>query len=183
VPLQRSTTGVCQALLWFPKQTVSACSAKVSCTNVPSCTMWFRQFTKYVTKYDHKVWCRQHSTEHVTQPIAYLISKQAIPYQTRGGTCYPRISTPKIQSLADSSMTNHITWRNPTVLTIPTLLKPQHQFSPRSYHISTDGRPTHTKTQAKLNITKDGKTCMTLMTAWLSKANQVWTKILSMRLR
>jgi hypothetical protein len=30
-----------------------------------------------------------HSTEHDTQPIAYLISKQAIPYQTRGDTCCP----------------------------------------------------------------------------------------------
>jgi hypothetical protein len=31
-----------------------------------------------------------------------------------------------------------------------------------------DGRPPLIKTQAKLNITKDRKTCMTLMTAWLS---------------
>jgi hypothetical protein len=84
-------------------------SHKVSHTNVPSCSMWFRQFTKYVTKTDHKVWCHPHSTEHDTQPIAYLISEQAIPYQTRGGACCPRGSTPKIQSLADSSMTNHIT--------------------------------------------------------------------------
>jgi hypothetical protein len=30
---------------------VPAYNAKVSRTNVPSCTMWFRQFTKYVTKY------------------------------------------------------------------------------------------------------------------------------------
>jgi hypothetical protein len=71
--LQRSTTGVCQASLWFLEQTVPACSAKVSCTNNPSCTMWF---TKYVTKYDHKVWCHPHSTEHDTQPIVFLISKQ-----------------------------------------------------------------------------------------------------------
>jgi hypothetical protein len=35
-----------------------------------------------------------------------------------------------------------------------------------------DGRPSLTKTQAKLNITKDGKTCTTLMTAWLSITNQ-----------
>jgi hypothetical protein len=60
-----------------PEQTVPACSAKVSCTNVPSYTMWFWQVTKYVTKYDHKVWCHPHSIEHDTQPIAYLISKQA----------------------------------------------------------------------------------------------------------
>jgi hypothetical protein len=179
MPLQRSTTGVCHALLWFPDQTVSACSAKVSHTNVPYCTMWFRQFTKY----DHKVWCHPHSTEHDTQPIASLISKQAVPYWTCGGTCCPGVSTPKIQSLADSSMTNHFTWRNPTISTIPTLLKPQHRFSPQSTHISMDGRPSLTKTEVKLNITKDGKTCTTLMTAWLSITNQVWTQILNMSLR
>jgi hypothetical protein len=56
-----------------------------------------------VTKYD----AIPHSTEQDTQPIAVLISKQAIPYQIRGGTCCPRRSTPKIQSLADSSTTCH----------------------------------------------------------------------------
>jgi hypothetical protein len=55
----------------------------------------------------HKVWWYSHSTEHDTQPIAYLISKQVIPYRTGGGTCCPMVSTPKIQSLADSSMTWH----------------------------------------------------------------------------
>jgi hypothetical protein len=70
--------------------------------------MWFRQFAKYVTKTDHKIWCHPHSTEHDTQPIAYVISMQVVPYQTRGGTSYPRVSTPKIRSLAYSSMTNHI---------------------------------------------------------------------------
>jgi hypothetical protein len=85
-------------------QTVLACSAKVSRTNVPSCTMWFRQFTKNITKTDHKDRSHPHSIEHDTQPIAYLISKQVIPYRTRGDTCCPGVSTPKIQSLADSSM-------------------------------------------------------------------------------
>jgi hypothetical protein len=140
--------------------------AIVSRTNVPSCTMWFRQFTKYVTKYDHKVWWHPHSTEHDTQHITFLISKQVVLYRTRGDTCCPGVSTPKIQSLADSSMTNHITWRNPIVSTIPTLIKPQHRSSPWSNHISTDGRPSLTKTQAKLNITKDEKTCTMFMTAW-----------------
>jgi hypothetical protein len=173
MPLQRSTTRVCHALLWFPKQTVPTCSAKVSRTNVPYWTMRFGQFTKYITKTDNKVWCHPLLTEHDTRTIAYLISKQAIPYRTHGGTCCPRVSTPKIQSLADSSTTNHITWRNPTVSTIPSMLKPQHQSSPWSNHISMDERPSLTKTQAKFNITKDGKTCTTLMTAWLSKTNQV----------
>jgi hypothetical protein len=39
---------------------------------------------------------------------AFLISQQAVPYRTRGGTCCPEVSTPKSQSLADSSMTRHI---------------------------------------------------------------------------
>jgi hypothetical protein len=86
-----------------------------------------------------------------------------------------------IRSLANLSMIYHITWRNSTVSTIPTLIKPQHRSSPRPNHISTNGRPSLTKTQAKLNIRKDGKTCTILMTAWLSKTNQVWTQILSMR--
>jgi hypothetical protein len=177
--LQRSTTWVCHALLRFPKQTVPTCSANISLTNVPSSTMWFSQFTKT----DHKVWCHPHLTEHDTQPIAYLISKQAVPHHTCGRTCCPGVSTPKVRSIADSSMTYHITWWNLTVSTIPSLLKPLHRSSLRSNHISTNGRPSLTKTQAKLNITKDGKTCMTLMTAWLSITNQLWTQILSMRLR
>jgi hypothetical protein len=135
--------------------------------------MWFRQFTKYVTKTDHRVWCPPHSTEHDTQPIAYLISKQVIPYRTRGGTCCLGVSTPKIWSLADLSMTNHITWLNPTVSTILTLLKPRHRSSPWSNHILMDVRPSLIKTQVKLNITKDEKTYTTLMTMWLSITNQV----------
>jgi hypothetical protein len=87
----------------------------------PFCTMWFRQFTQNVTKTDHKGRSHPHTTEHNTQPIAYLISKQAVSYQTRGDTCCPRVSTPMTQSLADSSMTNHITWWIPTVSTIPNL--------------------------------------------------------------
>jgi hypothetical protein len=84
---------------------------------------------------------------------AFLISQQAVPYRTRGGTCCPGMSTPNIQSLADLSMTNHISWRNPTVFTIPTLLKSQHRSSPWSSHTTRDERPnTLTKTQAKLNI-------------------------------
>jgi hypothetical protein len=124
-----------------------------------------------------------HSFEQGTLPTASLISKQVILYRTRGDTCCPGVSTPRIQSLVDSSMTNHITWRNPTISTIPTLLKSQHQSSPRWNHISMDGRPSLIKTSAKLNITKDGKTCTTLMTAGLSITSQVWTQILSMRLR
>jgi hypothetical protein len=122
--LQKSTTEVCHALLRFPEQMVPACSAKVSRTNIPSCTMWFRQFAKYVTNYDHKVWCHPHSTKHDTHPIAHLISKQVIPYRTRGFTCYPGVSTPKIQSLVNSSMTIHI----------PDGIQPSPPFQPYSNH-------------------------------------------------
>jgi hypothetical protein len=73
-----------------------ACSAKVSRANVPSCIMWFKQFTKYVAKIDNKVWCHPHSTEHDTQPIVFMISKQVIPYRTRGGTCCHGVSTSMI---------------------------------------------------------------------------------------
>jgi hypothetical protein len=74
----------------------------------PFCTMWFRQFTQNVTKTGHKDRSHRHSTEHDTHPIAYLISKQVVPYRTRGDTCCTGVSTPKIQSLVDSSMTNNI---------------------------------------------------------------------------
>jgi hypothetical protein len=127
-----------------------------------------RMSQRRVIKTGHKDRSHLHSTEHDTQPIVYQISKQAVPYRTRCDTCCPGGSTPKIRSLADPSMTSHITWWNPTVSTIPSLLKPQHRISLGSNHISTDGRPSLTKKQAKLNITKDGKTCTTLMTTWLS---------------
>jgi hypothetical protein len=80
-----------------------AYSAKVSWINDPSCTMWVRRFTKYVTKYD----TNPHSTEQDTLPILFLISNQAIPYRTRDGTCCPGVSSPKILSLADLSTTCH----------------------------------------------------------------------------
>jgi hypothetical protein len=171
--LQRSTTGVCHALLQFPDKQSPLAVLRFPAQSGPSCTVWFRQFTKNVTKTDHKEGSHPHSTEHDTQPTTNLISKQVVPYQTRGATYCPGVSTPKIQSLPNSSMTSHITWRNPTVSTITTLLKPQHRSSPLSNHISMDGRSSLTKTQAKLNITKDGKTCMTLMIAWLNITNHV----------
>jgi hypothetical protein len=107
--LQRPTTGVCHALLRIPTQSGTACSAEVSRTKWPLCTMWFGQFTKNVTKMGHKDRRHPHLTKHNTQPIAYLISKQVVPYRTRGGTCCPGGSTPEIQSLTDSSMTSRIT--------------------------------------------------------------------------
>jgi hypothetical protein len=129
--------------------------------SIPSCTMRFRQFTKYVRKTNHKVWCHLYSTEHDTQPIANLISKQVIPYRTRSSTCCPRGSTPsrfehdKPHYLMESNCLHHFNLAQITVLILTTVKS----------HL--------TRTQAKLNITKDGKTCTTHMTAWLSRTNQV----------
>jgi hypothetical protein len=96
--LQWSTIGVCHALLWIPQQ---------------------RHLLHHMVQADHKVShkvcdiydknndAHPHSTEQDTQPIAFLISKQVIPYQTRGDTCCPGVSTSKIQFLIDSSTTCH----------------------------------------------------------------------------
>jgi hypothetical protein len=134
----------------------------------PSCTMWFRRFTKY----DTKSVANPHSTEQDTQPISFLISKQAVPYWTRGDTCCPGVSTSMIRSLADSSTTcldsiNHLHHSN---------CCSNHNIDPHHGQLTSqriEENITLTKTQAKLNITKDGNTCTTLKTAWLSITNHV----------
>jgi hypothetical protein len=73
-----------------------ACSVKDSVAKAPLAPCSLGIFTKYVTKYDTKSDANPHSTEQDTQPIAFLISRQVVPYRTSGGTCYPRVSTPKI---------------------------------------------------------------------------------------
>jgi hypothetical protein len=152
-----------------PVTWVLASNAKVS--------SWLEPLLHHV---DHITSCAfPHTTEQDSQPIASLISKQDDPYRTRGGTCCSGVSTSKTQSLADSSMTNHITWRIPTISTIPTHAQTMASiFTTINSHL--DGWKTNT-----LNINtsqtkhhKDGKTWTTLMTAWLSIANQVWTQIL-----
>jgi hypothetical protein len=100
VPLRRSTTGVCHTLLWFPAHSDPTCSAELFHTQWPPLHLVVQVVHIEVTQMGHT---------DTTQPIAYLIGKKAIPYQTRGGTCCPGGFTPKIQSLADSSMTSHIT--------------------------------------------------------------------------
>jgi hypothetical protein len=128
----------------------------------PFCTMWFRQFIQNVTKNDHKDRSHPHSTEHDTQPIGYLISKQVIPYRTRGDTCYPEVSTPNARSLADSSMTNHKPSRSQPFSPFQTLFKPQHWISPQSPHITIDGRPTLSTIHiSQTQHHKDEKTCTT----------------------
>jgi hypothetical protein len=71
-----------------------ACSAKIFPTG-SSCTMW-----AWVNH--HAIF---HSYEQDTQPIVFLISKQAALYRAHGSTCSPRVSTPKIRFLADSNIT------------------------------------------------------------------------------
>jgi hypothetical protein len=120
-----------------------------------------------------------HTTEQNTHHIASLISKQNVPYWTCSGSYCPRVSTPKTRSLTDLSMTNHITWRNPTVSTLPTHAQTTASIltTVTSHHDGWETNTLDTKT-SQTQHHKDGKTCMTLMTAWLSITNQVWTQIL-----
>jgi hypothetical protein len=96
-----------------------------------------------------------HSSEQGTLPTASLISKQAVPYRTCGGTCCPGVSTPMTQSLVDSSMTKHITSQIPTISTIPNLAQTtaSNLTTVTSHH---DGWKTSTLNtpQVKLNIIK-----------------------------
>jgi hypothetical protein len=73
----------------FPHKVASLVVQRFPEQSAPFCTVWFRQFTKNVTKTGHTDRSHPHLIEHDTQPIAYLISKQVVPYQTCGGTCYP----------------------------------------------------------------------------------------------
>jgi hypothetical protein len=110
-----------------------------------------------------------HSSEQCTLLRASLISKQVVLYWTHDDTYCPGVSTTKTRSLADSSMTNHKRWRSQPSPPFQTLLKPQHRTSPRSPHITTDGRPTlSTLNTSQTQHHKDGKTCTTLMIAGLS---------------
>jgi hypothetical protein len=92
--VHRSTTGVCHALLWFPPQATLVVLRFPPQDPLAPCEMGVHHANSYSSKQD-------------TQHIVFLISKQAAPYQTRGGTCCPGVSTPKIWSLADSSTTCH----------------------------------------------------------------------------
>jgi hypothetical protein len=54
-----------------------ACNAKDSPANAPLAPCGSSIFTKYVTNYDTNSDAHPHSTEQDTQPIEFLISKQA----------------------------------------------------------------------------------------------------------
>jgi hypothetical protein len=146
-----------------------ACSAKVSQVDMryhdPSCTVW--------------AWAKSQANPHSSKQdmlhIVFLISKQIIPYRTRDVTCYPRVSTPNIRSLADSSTTCHngINHLQHYIHCLNHTIDPsQGQIRSRQMedHIY------HTKTQAILNIIKmedldDTQDCMAKHT------NQVRTQI------
>jgi hypothetical protein len=152
----------------FPWPQVPASSSKVS--------SWLDPLLNLVNQITSCVF--PHTADQDSLPIASLIIRQAVLYGTHGGTYCPLLSTPKTQSLADSSMTNHITWCNPTVSTIST-----HAQTTLSILTTVASHHNGWKTKTLNNNTsqtqhhKDAKTCMTLMTAWLSITNQVWTHI------
>jgi hypothetical protein len=77
--LQRFTTVVCHALLWFPPQALLAVQRFPPQAPLATCG----SPAKYLTI--------PHSSEQDTLLIVFLICKQAVPYQTRGSTCYPRV--------------------------------------------------------------------------------------------
>jgi hypothetical protein len=132
---------------FFPTNS-PACSAKVSWTNDPSFTMWVRRFRKYDANIN--------STEQDTLPIVFLISKQVVSYQTRGGTCCHGVSTPKSWSLVDSSTTCHDSNNHLHHFDHCS----NHIIDPHHSHLISQRMEDHnilTKTQAKLNITKDGR--------------------------
>jgi hypothetical protein len=153
----------------FPWPRVPTHSAKIS--------SWFEPLLHLM---DHITSCAfLHTAEQDSQPTTSLIGKQSVPYQTCGSTCCSGVYTPKTRSLADSSLTNHITQQNPSVSTIPTHAQTTVSIltTVTSYH---DGWKTNTlnTNPSQTQHHKCGNTCMPFMTAWLSIANQVCTQIL-----
>jgi hypothetical protein len=92
MPLHRSTTGVCHALLRFPPQ-------------APLVVLRFPPHAPLAPCGLGESPCQFPLLRASTQPLVFLISKQVAPYRTCGGTYCPGVSTPKIRSLADSSTT------------------------------------------------------------------------------
>jgi hypothetical protein len=128
----------------FPAPRVPACSAKVS--------SWIKPLLHLVDQITFCVF--PHTIEQDSQPTASLISKQAIPYQTRGITYCSGVSTPKTQSLADSSIMNHNTWRIPTISTILTHAQTtaSNLTTVTSHHDEWKTNTLNTQHKPKLNI-------------------------------
>jgi hypothetical protein len=127
----------------FPVTQVPACSVKVS--------SWLEPLLHLVDQITSCVF--PHTSEQYSQPTASLISQQVISYRTCGGTCCPRVSTPNTRSLADSSMTTHNTWQNPTISTIPNIAQTT-ALNPHDGHLTSRWMEDQHSTQAKLNIIK-----------------------------
>jgi hypothetical protein len=130
----------------FPMTWVSTCSAKVS--------LWLEPLLHLVDQITFCVF--PYTTEQYSQPTASLISKQVVLYWICGGTCCPVVSTHKTQSLVDLSMTNHNTWWNPTISTIPThaQTKALNLTTVTSHHDGWKTNTLNTQHKPKLNIIK-----------------------------
>jgi hypothetical protein len=87
--LQRSTIGVCHALLQFP--TKAPLVVLRFPNKVPSCNIWI----------PGEILCQSPLTRARHTSIVFLISRQVILYMTRDDSYCPVVSTPKIRSLAD----------------------------------------------------------------------------------
>jgi hypothetical protein len=99
MPLQRFTLGRMPGLAKVVRGTIAMLRFPevVHSTTAPLAQCEHRRVTTPIS----------YSSEQVSLPTVSLISKQVVPYRTRGGTCCPGVSTPKARSLADSSITNH----------------------------------------------------------------------------
>jgi hypothetical protein len=110
-----------------------------------------------------------YSSEQCTLPTTSIIIEQVVPYRIHGGTCCPRVSTPKILSLADSSMTT-INYEDRN---LPHRSKPcsNHIIESHLGHLTSrqmEDQHSQHSTQAKLNIIKIERLVWWLKTAWLS---------------
>jgi hypothetical protein len=136
----------------------TSCFAKVSHTG-PACSAKDSQHMAPLASggscntHITQIYASPHSVEHDTLPTTFLISKQAIPYRTRGGTCYFAVSTPKIRSLVVLSTTchdgiNHLH---------PSNHCSNHSIDPHTAKSRHDGWKTkHShRHKPKFNITKD----------------------------
>jgi hypothetical protein len=141
----------------LPRELIMLCYGFLM-TQVPACSVkvssWLKPLLHLVDQITFCIF--PHTTEQDSQPTTSLISRQVIPYQTHGDTCCPGVSTPKTWSLADSSMTNHNTWRNPTVSTISNLAQTIASIltTITSHHDGWKTNTLNTQFKPKLNIIK-----------------------------
>jgi hypothetical protein len=120
----------------------------------------------YVLYYASMLWCWQ---------LVWILVSTNHPCLGVGSHKYDAYDMIKLRSMQN---------RNPTVST-----NPIHAQTTASILTTVTSHQDRWKTTSLNNNTsqtqyhKDEKTCTTLMTAWLSITNQVWTQIWSMRLR